>query len=76
MGRAFQARDARPDSVPVLPTADRDACYSGVGVIVGLLYPTDAARREACSNIAREGAAACSESAIAEVRPDGREAWG
>ena len=58
------------------PAADSDACYAGVGIVVGLLYPTDASRRTACSKIAAEGAAACSESAIAEVRPDGREAWG
>lgn len=58
------------------PNADSDACYSGVGIVVGLLYPTDATRRAACSKIAGTGAAACSKSAMAEVRPDGREAWG
>ena len=58
------------------PNADREACYSGVGIVVGLLYPTDGARRGACTKIAGAGAAACSESAIAEVRQDGREAWG
>jgi hypothetical protein len=59
-----------------VPNADRDACYSGVGIVVGLLYPTDESRRAACARIAAESAAACSRSAIAEVRPDGREAWG
>ena len=58
------------------PEADRDSCFSGVGIIVGLLYPTDVTRRAACTKIAVDYASACATTAIAEVRPDGREAWG
>ena len=31
------------------PTSERDACFSGVGIIVGLLYPTNATRQRAAS---------------------------
>jgi hypothetical protein len=58
------------------PLAHRESCFSGVGIVVGLLYATDAARRAACTAFAPEHADACAAVAIAEVRPDGREAWG
>jgi hypothetical protein len=58
------------------PRAERSSCYAGVGIIVGLLHPTDAARRLGCSRLAQAHARACTEAAIAEVDPSGRAAWG
>ena len=59
-----------------VPAPTRDACFGGVGIVVGLLYPTNEARRGACSKLARPRAGACSRGAIAEVHPSGRGAWG
>ena len=58
------------------PTSERDACFSGVGIIVGLLYPTNATRQRACEQVASRSAPACARAAIAEVEPDGTGAWG
>ncbi len=58
------------------PEDDRDSCFAGTGVIVGLLYPTNATRRRACERVASSHAPACTKAAIAEVRPDGTGAWG
>lgn len=58
------------------PESDRDSCFAGAGVIVGLLYPTDAARRRACERVASPYEQACSAAAIAEVKPDGTGTWG
>jgi hypothetical protein len=52
------------------------ACFSGVVIVLGMLYPTNAARRAACARITTEHAAACTKAAIAEVDPSGRGAWG
>ncbi|MGI8886791.1 MAG: hypothetical protein ACR2G9_07735 [Gaiellaceae bacterium] len=58
------------------PESDRDACFAGAGIIVGLLYPTDATRRRACERVATRYASARTEAAIAEVAPNGTGAWG
>jgi hypothetical protein len=58
------------------PEGDRDSCFAGAGIIVGLLYPTDATRQRACVRVASRHALACSKAAIAEVKPDGTGAWG
>jgi hypothetical protein len=58
------------------PERDRQSCFAGAGIIVGLLYPTDATRRQACERVAGRYAPACSKAAIAEVRPNGTGAWG
>ena len=58
------------------PREFRDGCFEGVGIVVGLLYPTDAARRAACARIAGAHAESCARAAIAEVHPSGRAAWG
>jgi hypothetical protein len=52
------------------------SCFGGVGLVLGLLYPTDRARRAACVRVAQAHADACSEAAVAEVDPSGRESWG
>jgi hypothetical protein len=56
--------------------ADRSACFSGVGLVLGLLYPTNAARRNACAGVAGPYVEPCTEAAIAEVDPSGLETWG
>jgi hypothetical protein len=53
-----------------------DDCAGGLGVVVGLLYPTNADRRIACARLLLEYARACVRSAIAEVHPGGNETWG
>jgi hypothetical protein len=59
-----------------VPASTRDACLGGVGIVVGLLYPTNNARQRACAKLAGPRADACSRAAIAEVDPSGRGAWG
>jgi hypothetical protein len=56
--------------------AVRDDCAGGLGVVVGLLYPTDATRRAVCTRLMPGQAEACAAAAKAEVAPSGREAWG
>jgi hypothetical protein len=60
----------------VAPASRRDACFGGVGIAVGLRYPTDVARRRACAKLAGTSADACSAKAIAAVDATGRAAWG
>jgi hypothetical protein len=57
-------------------SAVQSPCYAGVGLVLGLLYPTDGARRAACERVAGTHAAGCAAAAIAEVDPSGRESWG
>lgn len=56
--------------------ADRTDCVAGLGIVLGLLYPTNATRRAACARVASRDAVACTKAAIAEVDPSGRAAWG
>jgi hypothetical protein len=58
------------------PVANRVDCFGGVGLILGLLYPTNEKRTSVCANVSGRYAATCTAAAIAEVQPDGREAWG
>jgi hypothetical protein len=58
------------------PVEHRGECFAGVGVVVGLLEPTPASRRQACARHASAHADACFEAAKAEVDPSGRLAWG
>jgi hypothetical protein len=58
------------------PAASRVDCFGGVGLILGLLYPTDAERTSVCGEVSERYAAACAAAAGAEVKPDGRQAWG
>ena len=57
------------------PRAHGAACSAGLGIVLGLLFPTDAGRRTACARLAPRHAAACTRTAIAEVDPSGRGAW-
>ena len=58
------------------PAALRDSCVSGFGLVIGLLYATDAARRGACATIAPKQVRACSAAAMGAVEPSGATAWG
>lgn len=58
------------------PEAGRSGCIAGLGIVLGLLHPTDASRRAACARLTPGDVDACSRAAIAEVDPSGREAWG
>lgn len=58
------------------PQALRTQCSAGSGLVIGLLYPSDAARRRACAEITGPYVEACTRAAIAEVDPSGRETWG
>jgi hypothetical protein len=51
-------------------------CFAGLGVVVGLLEPTTAAREKACRRLTASFARACATSAVAEIDPRGRHAWG
>ncbi len=52
------------------------SCFAGLGVVIGLLQPTDAERTRACRALTDRYARQCARAAIAEVAPNGRGAWG
>ena len=58
------------------PRSERASCFAGVGLVLGMLHPTDATRTAACAAVAREYEPACTEAADAEVDPSGTKAWG
>jgi hypothetical protein len=58
------------------PPSTRAACFSGVGLVLGMLHPTTASRHSACARLTPRYADACTKAASAEVDPSGREAWG
>ncbi|HEU0248563.1 MAG TPA: hypothetical protein VFR38_15915 [Gaiellaceae bacterium] len=58
------------------PRVYRGECSAGLGIVLGLLYPTDAGRRAACARLAPQHAADCARGATVEVDPSGRQAWG
>jgi hypothetical protein len=58
------------------PRAHQSTCFSGVGIIVGLLYATEARRRAACSMLTARHVDACARAANAEVDPSGGRSWG
>jgi hypothetical protein len=62
----------------IAPTRERASCFAGLGVVVGLLQATDAGRARACAHLtqSRAQARACTRAAIAEIQPNGRQAWG
>jgi len=57
-------------------SAVRSQCFSGIGGVLGLLNPSNAARRRACSEVTRRYVDACTSAAVAEVDPSGRQSWG
>jgi hypothetical protein len=58
------------------PVGNSNSCFAGLGVVIGLLQPTDRGRRKACERVAGEHARACARGAIGEVAAGGRGAWG
>ena len=78
--RTIADRDGNTDLAATLcQAADprrQAGCYAGLGVVVGLLQPTDEDRAKACRSLSHTYARECATAAIAEVKPDGRGAWG
>jgi hypothetical protein len=58
------------------PRATRAACFSGVGIVLGMLHPTDASRRAACARVTQAYAVPCARAASAEIAWDGARSWG
>jgi hypothetical protein len=58
------------------PSAMRERCAAGFGIVVGLLEPNARARRGMCARLARQQTEACFAAATAEIDPSGRGAWG
>ncbi len=54
----------------------RTACFSGLGLVLGMLYATNAERQAACARVAPGAASACFRAALAEIDPRGTRAWG
>jgi len=52
------------------------ACFAGVGVVIGLLEPTERKRVEACRHLSALYVGECAKAAAAEIAPSGRGAWG
>jgi hypothetical protein len=78
--RTLADRDGKTDLASRLCRAadlgHQAGCYSGLGIVVGLLEPTPPARTRACERLTPTFAQACARSAEAEVDPSGRGAWG
>jgi hypothetical protein len=51
-------------------------CYTGLGLVLGMLYPTGESRRAACRKLTSEHVDTCAAAAKAEVDPSGRDSWG
>jgi hypothetical protein len=77
--RTIANRDGNTDLAAALcQAADprrQAGCYAGLGVVVGLLQPTDQDRAKACRSLSQTYARTCTKAAIAEVQPSGRGAW-
>ena len=58
------------------PTRLRAECFSGVGIVVGMLHPTPASRAAACRRLTPTYTSACARAADAEVQPSGARSWG
>jgi hypothetical protein len=58
------------------PRSQRDPCFAGIGLVLGMLYPTPARRAEACRRLSVQHAAACTDAAEAEIHPTGSRSWG
>jgi len=81
-GAARTLADANGDPAPAAafcrraPQAHQGSCFAGLGVVVGLLAPTDEARARACARLSAAYVLECTRAATAEIAPDGRGAWG
>lgn len=56
--------------------SERGPCYEGVGLVVGMLHPTNASRRSACAELTARYLLACANAAEAEVSAKTKTAWG
>jgi len=56
--------------------SERSSCFAGVGLVLGMLHPTNARRRSACAALTATYKLACTQAAIAEVDPNTKSAWG
>ncbi len=78
--RSIADRDARTDGAGTFCRgADlryQPACFAGVGVVIGLLEPTERRRVEACRHLSVLYVGECAKAAAAEIAPSGRGAWG
>jgi hypothetical protein len=78
--RTIADRDANADRAAAFcrraPNPHQASCFAGLGVVVGLLEPTDRKRVDACGRLTRSYAQECAQAAVAEVAPNGRGAWG
>jgi hypothetical protein len=78
--RSLADRDAKAEGAAAFcRLADRvyqPGCFAGLGVVVGLLEPTERRRVEACRKLSGRYADACRRAAAGEIAPDGRGAWG
>lgn len=78
--RTLANRHARTDGAAAFchlaASRVQGACYAGLGVVIGLLEPTDAERAQTCARLTKTHARACARAARLEVAPDGRGAWG
>ena len=81
-GAARTLADANADARPAAafckraPPAQQGSCFAGLGVVVGLLHATNAARVSACARLTDRYVHECARAASGEVRPDGQGAWG
>ena len=78
--RTLADRDANPRQAAAFcrlaPAGQGGSCFAGLGLVVGLLQPTDRDRAKACAHLAGAYAHACLVAASGEVAPNGRGAWG
>ena len=78
--RTIADRDGNTDLAAALCEAANPrrqaGCYAGLGVVVGLLQPSDQDRAKACRSLSQTYARECAKAAIAEVEPGGRGAGG
>ena len=58
------------------PAGLRAECFSGLGLVVGMLHPTPAGRAAACRRLTAAFAGACARAAENEVDPSGARSWG
>jgi hypothetical protein len=58
------------------PRGTRSTCFSGVGLVVGMLRATPASRAALCRSLTSAHRLACARAAEAEVDPSGRRSWG
>jgi hypothetical protein len=78
--RSIADRDAKTDGAGTFCLAAdpryQPSCFAGIGVVIGLLEPTQRKRIEACRGLSALYVSECAKAAAAEIAPSGRGAWG